>query len=181
MLIKFIMCFYFYFLFIFNIDFFFFFLMIRRPPRSTLFPYTTLFRSDISAYDITSPSGHLDATGWQTVSSQGHPDMAALPGTDTELTELDLSGAVVMQAGQVIDITKPGSRLYRPETAQAIVAAVQLGANRDLIFSWNDEANNTHDNNSAAGDAPVIYPEPSSLGLLGIGAGALLARRRRKV
>src|SRR6266699_6547553 len=25
---------------------FFFFLMIRRPPRSTLFPYTTLFRSD---------------------------------------------------------------------------------------------------------------------------------------
>src|SRR5256885_4726953 len=24
---------------------FFFFLMIRRPPRSTLFPYTTLFRS----------------------------------------------------------------------------------------------------------------------------------------
>src|SRR2546430_13331985 len=27
--------------------FFFFFLMIRRPPRSTLFPYTTLFRSDV--------------------------------------------------------------------------------------------------------------------------------------
>src|SRR5437764_8795970 len=25
----------------------FFFLMIRRPPRSTLFPYTTLFRSDL--------------------------------------------------------------------------------------------------------------------------------------
>src|SRR2546430_5824434 len=32
--------------------FFFFFLMIRRPPRSTLFPYTTLFRS---------VSGHLDS------------------------------------------------------------------------------------------------------------------------
>src|SRR2546430_11971513 len=28
--------------------FFFFFLMIRRPPRSTLFPYTTLFRSATS-------------------------------------------------------------------------------------------------------------------------------------
>src|SRR3712207_9444470 len=26
---------------------FFFFLMIRRPPRSTLFPYTTLFRSNM--------------------------------------------------------------------------------------------------------------------------------------
>src|SRR3989442_15729646 len=36
------------FFFMFYIDlffFFFFFLMIRRPPRSTLFPYTTLFRS----------------------------------------------------------------------------------------------------------------------------------------
>src|SRR3712207_7679826 len=27
----------------------FFFLMIRRPPRSTLFPYTTLFRSEVVA------------------------------------------------------------------------------------------------------------------------------------
>src|SRR6266540_6828028 len=27
--------------------YFFFFLMIRRPPRSTLFPYTTLFRSSV--------------------------------------------------------------------------------------------------------------------------------------
>src|ERR1039457_7390889 len=29
---------------------FLFFLMIRRPPRSTLFPYTTLFRSDFFLY-----------------------------------------------------------------------------------------------------------------------------------
>src|SRR5258705_12785023 len=31
---------------------FFFFLMIRRPPRSTLFPYTTLFRSPASGHRI---------------------------------------------------------------------------------------------------------------------------------
>src|SRR3712207_8016939 len=31
----------------------FFFLMIRRPPRSTLFPYTTLFRSDRTADERT--------------------------------------------------------------------------------------------------------------------------------
>src|SRR2546422_1862029 len=30
---------------------YFFFLMIRRPPRSTLFPYTTLFRSDDAVDD----------------------------------------------------------------------------------------------------------------------------------
>src|SRR5215813_15535972 len=32
--------------------FFFFFLMIRRPPRSTLFPYTTLFRSHWRGWNI---------------------------------------------------------------------------------------------------------------------------------
>src|SRR6266446_9738790 len=32
---------------------FFFFLMIRRPPRSTLFPYTTLFRSPVCTTTVT--------------------------------------------------------------------------------------------------------------------------------
>src|SRR3712207_7549615 len=42
-----------------------FFLMIRRPPRSTLFPYTTLFRSGIEvndsqySLDQTTPAAHL--------------------------------------------------------------------------------------------------------------------------
>src|SRR3989442_13293108 len=40
-------------------SFLFFFLMIRRPPRSTLFPYTTLFRSDVrpDAEDRRAPIG----------------------------------------------------------------------------------------------------------------------------
>src|SRR2546422_2150854 len=37
---------------IFLFHFFFFFLMIRRPPRSTLFPYTTLFRSHRVAGEV---------------------------------------------------------------------------------------------------------------------------------
>src|SRR2546428_13909775 len=44
---------------------FFFFLMIRRPPRSTLFPYTTLFRSlgDVmEAYQM-GEAGHKAALG----------------------------------------------------------------------------------------------------------------------
>src|SRR5436309_8064054 len=41
-------CIIFFFFFVFFF-FSFFFLMIRRPPRSTLFPYTTLFRSKRSA------------------------------------------------------------------------------------------------------------------------------------
>src|SRR5690349_23018223 len=39
------------------INLFFFFLMIRRPPRSTLFPYTTLFRSDAHCGRPWSPWG----------------------------------------------------------------------------------------------------------------------------
>src|SRR2546429_5349062 len=40
---------------------FFFFLMIRRPPRSTLFPYTTLFRSVAlnAAYGIGARHGRI--------------------------------------------------------------------------------------------------------------------------
>src|SRR5258708_21132616 len=44
--------------------YFFFFLMIRRPPRSTLFPYTTLFRSTISTTPvIAGDSFEMDAVG----------------------------------------------------------------------------------------------------------------------
>src|SRR5690349_25093665 len=40
----------------------FFFLMIRRPPRSTLFPYTTLFRSALKALVEYSRGGRNAAT-----------------------------------------------------------------------------------------------------------------------
>src|SRR2546427_2802084 len=37
----------------------FFFLMIRRPPRSTLFPYTTLFRSSIPSRSTKAPKSTM--------------------------------------------------------------------------------------------------------------------------
>src|SRR2546422_5121625 len=43
----------------YSLFFFFFFLMIRRPPRSTLFPYTTLFRSLAEAGTASGDDGHL--------------------------------------------------------------------------------------------------------------------------
>src|SRR3989442_14682744 len=53
--------------------FFFFFLMIRRPPRSTLFPYTTLFRSragcchrlQLAVHIVVELIGLRRACGWQ--------------------------------------------------------------------------------------------------------------------
>src|SRR5258708_35808405 len=47
----------------------FFFLMIRRPPRSTLFPYTTLFRSRMRSTDTNS----WQPTSWQTRKAQQQP------------------------------------------------------------------------------------------------------------
>src|SRR5438034_1838664 len=41
------------------LSFTFFFLMIRRPPRSTLFPYTTLFRSESFAGGALACANHL--------------------------------------------------------------------------------------------------------------------------
>src|SRR5256885_10300810 len=45
---------------------FFFFLMIRRPPRSTLFPYTTLFRSGFAGkfFDLLLSQGQSQRYRW---------------------------------------------------------------------------------------------------------------------
>src|SRR5882724_12120664 len=57
--------------------FFFFFLMIRRPPRSTLFPYTTLFRP-----------GEADRA---VAGGEARPDRPAGRGADRKSTRLNSS------------------------------------------------------------------------------------------
>src|SRR2546423_14803553 len=47
---------------------FFFFLMIRRPPRSTLFPYTTLFRSFVMFLGAVGEGGYLR---WRVLAGAG--------------------------------------------------------------------------------------------------------------
>src|SRR2546421_9510195 len=56
--------------------FFFFFLMIRRPPRSTLFPYTTLFRSlhPLPPRRVLGPQNPLPAPGITGESAAGRGD-----------------------------------------------------------------------------------------------------------
>src|SRR5258705_1437668 len=62
---------------------FFFFLMIRRPPRSTLFPYTTLFRST---------AAQATADGTQAGAQQAHDGArSALACTDRKSTRLNSS------------------------------------------------------------------------------------------
>src|SRR6266581_7699233 len=50
---------------------FFFFLMIRRPPRSTLFPYTTLFRS-ASPTPVATASSRTSSPGCESSRSEEH-------------------------------------------------------------------------------------------------------------
>src|SRR5258707_13844939 len=50
---------------------FFFFLMIRRPPRSTLFPYTTLFRSHRGCLLCNRRGGRLPGGGRRTLARRG--------------------------------------------------------------------------------------------------------------
>src|SRR5215211_8818355 len=66
--------------------FFFFFLMIRRPPRSTLFPYTTLFRS------LRSSGGHARETCARGSASR------AIPRRDRKSTRLNSSHTVISYA-----------------------------------------------------------------------------------
>src|SRR3990170_7480809 len=51
--------------------YFFFFLMIRRPPRSTLFPYTTLFRSR-SLAQFSEKSATIGTCRWSLIRSEEH-------------------------------------------------------------------------------------------------------------
>src|SRR5258708_26926283 len=71
-------------------DFFFFFLMIRRPPRSTLFPYTTLFRSDCGQ------------SAQEEAADVGEGGGAA--GRDASLSEQGIEGAErIVDAGGVLE------------------------------------------------------------------------------
>src|SRR3712207_9195998 len=67
----------------------FFFLMIRRPPRSTLFPYTTLFRSRPDSHEmVTSGSARaVPIADTQNVLSSAH---AALTRSGSEVSLVDL-------------------------------------------------------------------------------------------
>src|SRR3712207_8266024 len=71
--------------------------MIRRPPRSTLFPYTTLFRSTLAAHragasqrlvDVVEQPGHVDAAG----------DLDDLVVADRKSTRLNSSHANISYA-----------------------------------------------------------------------------------
>src|SRR5436309_8942923 len=71
--------------------FFFFFLMIRRPPRSTLFPYTTLFRSSLPY------TGAVAVTGGKLVLASSLPSATTM-NIDRKSTRLNSSHVKISYA-----------------------------------------------------------------------------------
>src|SRR6266536_4660008 len=80
------MCVFFFFIF-------FFFLMIRRPPRSTLFPYTTLFRSE--GADAATRAHRVDRALSSVIGTTG---VGSMP-SDRKSTRLNSSHAWISYAG----------------------------------------------------------------------------------
>src|SRR2546427_3509994 len=72
--------------------YFFFFLMIRRPPRSTLFPYTTLFRSGPCAGRL--PDGAAGA-GQGAGADRRTAAVAAQPRSEEHTSELQSQSNLV--------------------------------------------------------------------------------------
>src|SRR2546430_7316468 len=80
--------------------FFFFFLMIRRPPRSTLFPYTTLFRSWRDAAGAVAAEGRAaGSTGvGPPVRASPRPRTPGAPAADRKSTRLNSSHSQISYA-----------------------------------------------------------------------------------
>src|SRR5258708_33627686 len=75
----------------------FFFLMIRRPPRSTLFPYTTLFRSVFEAFVLAKRLG-LDGQNLFDVASRSSGQCWAL----TTMCPIDRKSTRLNSSHQII-------------------------------------------------------------------------------
>src|SRR2546429_2894806 len=77
---------------------FFFFLMIRRPPRSTLFPYTTLFRSAFRFAAFSLPKMRIVFCLPFTAQSASGPECLPACPTDRKSTRLNSSHGYISYA-----------------------------------------------------------------------------------
>src|SRR2546421_7242895 len=108
--------------------------MIRRPPRSTLFPYTTLFRSRVPRAQHFAQQGA--GVGVMHLGPGGHREVQILPGLAGHVLALAVlpplglpvgAVAVVEQGGEV----RIGAHVHRP--SGAAVAAVRSALGDELF------------------------------------------------
>src|SRR5258707_11002230 len=110
----------------------FFFLMIRRPPRSTLFPYTTLFRSLALAFahlaSIEEVSGgfaeseHCTRASLASLDRSGHP-WARVFALSARACSAAHRGAWHEANGALDELAAPGGVLEKPGAAVQLLSA----------------------------------------------------------
>src|SRR3712207_9546269 len=89
--------------------------MIRRPPRSTLFPYTTLFRSGQVGFIIASIKELKAAKVGDTITHAGKPAAAPLPGFK-EVQPQVFAGLFPVEANQYDALRDSLEKLDRKST-----------------------------------------------------------------
>src|SRR3712207_7123319 len=106
----------------------FFFLMIRRPPRSTLFPYTTLFRSDLGtvrAGPRADPGDRLDDDGEHR--RDDDPDEQRTPDpADRKSTRLNSSHANISYAVFCLKKKKKTKKTANLKTGESYLLPLPL-------------------------------------------------------
>src|SRR5712672_4811924 len=124
-----------------SVFFFFFFLMIRRPPRSTLFPYTTLFRSrvviaeDLSfavgpgeVVGIVGPNGAGKTSLFGLISGDLSPGAGEIFFAGRRVTKLDAAARCRLGIGRTYQVPRPFTDMTVFENV--LVAAQQGGGLR---------------------------------------------------
>src|SRR2546430_11562495 len=127
--------------------FFFFFLMIRRPPRSTLFPYTTLFRSAVHV-----PSLRGNGVGMQ-------PDgrelrLAALPAAAADDVDVEIAAGIAPPAHE------RAARVHREIRRRQQVAAAQLGEAAAVVSVHGPHPSSRRHGSPGAWPPPAPPPRP---------------------
>src|SRR5256885_14843649 len=86
--------------------------MIRRPPRSTLFPYTTLFRAPVKAGELVLIDAGCELDGYASDITRTFPADGKFSGPQRQLYDL-----VLASQEAAIAVTKPGARFTDPHEA----------------------------------------------------------------
>src|SRR5260221_6047628 len=106
---------------------FFFFLMIRRPPRSTLFPYTTLFRSSTNGRRprrptcgrwATSPTASTSRSEEHTSELQSHSDLVCRLLLEKKKTNYQATTTATGRNCPSIESTDPSTHVSVPDRSE---------------------------------------------------------------
>src|SRR3712207_9093822 len=93
--------------------------MIRRPPRSTLFPYTTLFRSALRAGDHAGVLRHASLAGLEAARSSAHTQAAAFIGLALE----HAASTTAIQRAELLELL--AGELYLTDRLEDAIAACE--------------------------------------------------------